>query len=110
MKKVNDLQELEKLIAEEKGLALYFYNDNCAPCHSLRPKIIELINESFPLLELYFVDAEAHPQIPVAFGVFTNPTLLVFFEGKEYIRKSKYVSVMELKEKIERIYTMLFQE
>ena len=30
---------------------------------------------------------------------FASPVILVFFEGKEYIRKSKYVSVPEIEKR-----------
>jgi hypothetical protein len=50
-----------------------------------------------------------HPELAGEFHVFANPTLLVFFEGKEYIRKSKYVSIPELQSEIGRLYGMIFE-
>lgn len=87
---------------------LYFKNDQCGPCKVLRPKVQELIETKFPKLELIVVDSIQNPALSGEFQVFANPTLLVFFDGKEYIRKSKYVSIGELETEIGRLYAMMF--
>ncbi len=87
---------------------LYFKNDQCGPCKVLRPKVQELIETKFPKLELIVVDSIQNPALSGEFQVFANPTLLVFFDSKEYIRKSKYVSIGELETEIGRLYAMMF--
>lgn len=104
---VSNLATLKNKIKEEIAILVYFYNDNCAPCISLRPKIIELINKNFPKMELVFVNSKFN-DIPVNFGVYDNPTLIVFFDGKEYLRESKYVSTHQLKQSISRYYDLIF--
>lgn len=104
---ISSLDELQNCIIEDPAVLAYFYNDNCAPCLSLRPKIIELIENSFPKITLRFVNS-AITDIPANYGVYDNPTLLVFFDRKEYIRESKYVSTAQLSEKIQRYYDMIF--
>ncbi len=101
------LEELQNCIIEEPALLAYFYNDNCAPCLSLRPKIIDMVEKQFPKLTLHFVNS-AKSDIPANYGVYDNPTLLVFFDRKEYIRESKYVSTALLSEKVQRYYDMIF--
>jgi len=32
----------------------------------------------------------------------------VFFEGREYVRKSKYIGTSELAQEIDRLYQMVF--
>ncbi len=39
--------ELDLISSSTPALLLYFYNDSCAPCVVLRPKIEELLNELF---------------------------------------------------------------
>ena len=102
------LEDFKSLVANETALLIYFYNDNCAPCISLRPKILELLKDSFPKLRIVFSNSIAQPEISAYFGAFNNPTLVIFFEGKEYKRESKYVSIPQLKESIQRPYGMLF--
>lgn len=107
--KLTKTTQAEALLKREKAVLLYFYNDNCAPCLSLRPKVIEMVGESFPEMKLVFVDSVTYPLVSAHFGVFSNPTLLLFFEGKEYNRLSKYISISQLEEMIERPYGMVFE-
>lgn len=103
-----ETQKLLKLIGEKTAVLAYFYNDNCAPCTILRPKVKEMVETRFPNIEFILVHAEKAPETSAHFGIFAAPTLLVFFEGKEYIRESKNISISELQAKIERYYNMIF--
>lgn len=102
--------QIEKAIASETGILVYFYSDRCAPCISLRPKVQQMVSEDFPKLKLVFINAENHPAIAAHYGVFANPCILVFFEGREFQRYSKYISISQLGYDLERIYTIAFQE
>ncbi|HEY9116013.1 MAG TPA: thioredoxin family protein [Bacteroidales bacterium] len=101
-------EQAKELLKEETAALIYFYSDSCAPCVSLRPKVIELLEKSFPKMKLVFVNSATHPLVAAHFNVFSNPTLLIFFEGKEYKRLSKYVSISQLEETIGRPYKMVF--
>ena len=101
-------QELRDRVQSEQAILIYFKNDNCAPCLVLRPKVKELIDEFFPNIEMIVVDSLEQPEFAGEFQVYANPTLLVFFDGKEYIRKSKFVAIPQLKEEISRLYEMIF--
>jgi len=103
-----EITEIQNLITDKTAVLLYFYNDNCTPCVILRPKVQELVKDYFPNIELRLINAEQYPASSAHYGVFSSPTLLVFFEGKEYIRESKNISISELHDKIERIYNMVF--
>ena len=103
-----EIRDIEKLITDKTAVLLYFYNDNCAPCKILRPKVRELVQDNFPNIEFRLINAKQFPTTSARFGVFASPALLVFFEGKEYIRESKNISIGELHDKIERIYSMIF--
>jgi len=108
----NELQTQEQLEAHVKeGMAsmVYFYNDHCAPCLSLRPKVIKLVEENFPNINLAFVNSEKFPELPSQYNVFSNPTLILFFDGREYRRESKYISIPQLASEIERPYRMIFE-
>lgn len=107
---MDETTALKNRIEKEKALMVYFYNNDCAPCISLRPKVNNLMVNSFPEMKLIFVDSMIYPEIPAAFGVCANPAILLFFEGKEYQRFSKFVSMIELEETIRRFYNMLFEE
>lgn len=101
----NDIQDF---IKNNTAILLYFYNDNCAPCKILRPKVQDMIEADFPKIQFKLINAEQYAATAVQYDVFSSPTLLIFFEGKEYIRESKNISISELHDKTERIYRMIF--
>ncbi len=101
---------MEGIIRNETALILYFYNDHCAPCISLRPKVIAMVEEDFPEMKLAFINSEKHPELPAKFNIFANPTLVLFFEGREYRRESKYISIPQLMEEIARPYNLIFED
>lgn len=104
---LNTLTAVKEMVDQELAIMIYFYNDNCAPCKALRPKVKELVEEKFPQLKLVFVNGSAQ-EITANFQVYDYPTLLVYFDKKEYIRESKYVSMQQLEQQIDRYYSMLF--
>jgi thioredoxin-like negative regulator of GroEL len=108
--KSNDLTDLSNLIDKEKAILLYFYNDDCAPCVSLRPKVEHLLVSFFPRMKFIFVDSKHDPKIPASFGAYASPSLLIFFEGKEFMRFSKYISLKELEAAIRKYYILLFEK
>ena len=108
-KTLKNKAEITEFLQRNDAALLYFYNNNCAPCISLRPKVIELVEKRFPKMKLVYVDSLQSPEVSAFFQVFSNPTLLVFFEGKEYNRLSKYVSIPQLEESIGRPYQLLFE-
>jgi thiol-disulfide isomerase/thioredoxin len=103
-----EITEIQNLITDKAAVLLYFYNDNCAPCVIIRPKVQVMVKDYFQNLDLRLINAEKFPATSAQYSVFSSPTLLVFFEGKEYIRESKNISISELHDKIERIYRMIF--
>jgi thioredoxin-like negative regulator of GroEL len=102
------VEEVKAKLDSQPAVLIYFKNDNCAPCIVLRPKVRELIDESFPKVEMIVVDTFKQPEFAGEFHVFANPTLLVFFDSKEYIRKSKYVAIPELKSELSRLCEIMF--
>jgi len=107
-KELTTRQEVETFVKDNTAALIYFYSDNCAPCISLRPKVVQLLEEEYPKMQLSFVNSEKYPAVPAAFGIFANPTLVSYFEGDEYRRESKYVSIPQLSQLIARPYNMIF--
>lgn len=103
------LVELQNMIQNNEAVLIYFSTNYCAPCISLRPKVMDLLQAKFPKMKMEFIDAESAPEITGHFSVFASPTILLFFGGKETRRFSKYVSVAELEESIERYYNLIFE-
>ncbi len=102
--------DLQHLISNQRGIVLYFFNNQCAPCKVLRPKIQELIREEFPLLKFQLIDIEQYAETSASYQVFASPTILLIVDGQEYLRESKNVSIAEFKNKLQRIYSLAFEE
>lgn len=101
------VEELRNTVAKASGIVLYFKNEFCPPCQVLRPKVEDLIRKEFPSMTFQLVDTVENPLLASAYHVFSNPTILVFFEAKEYIRKSKYITISELRHEINRLYQLM---
>lgn len=99
---------MDNQFPEEIPVMLYFYNDLCAPCKALRPKVELMLKEEFTEMKLIKINTAENPEFAAKYLVFSAPTLLVFFEGKEYIRESKNISIIELHDKVKRLYNMLY--
>jgi thioredoxin 1 len=99
---------LDQLNSNSPALLLYFYNDSCAPCVALRPKVETMITEEFPKMSYSYINAAQYPELAASNGVFASPTIVVFFDGKETFRVSKYISIDELSGRIGRYYEMIF--
>lgn len=99
-------EELKRFINKAENLLVYFFNDECAPCVSLRPKVEELICNRFPLMDLIYIDGSQFPKLIAEYQAYSFPLLIFFFEGKEYLRYGKFVSLPELGESIGRIYDL----
>lgn len=104
---INSFEEFSKL-KEEPAVLVYFSTQACTVCHVLKPKVEELVMVKFPKLTLLSVQSDRLPEIAAQNQVFTAPTLLVFFDGREYIRKSRNFGIGELSEAITRPYEMIF--
>uniref|UniRef100_UPI003216B42D thioredoxin family protein n=1 Tax=uncultured Draconibacterium sp. TaxID=1573823 RepID=UPI003216B42D len=66
------------------------------------------VNAEFPEMKLAYIQSDLLPEVAAQNRVFTAPTILVFFEGREYIRKSRTVGLSELQNEISRVYSVLF--
>jgi len=108
-KQIDNLTELQKIIAEELAVLLYFNTQSCNVGEALLPKVENLICNIFPKIKLFKVDLNLSPEIAANFSAFVEPTILVFFDGKETIRKSRNIGIYELEDAIKRPYKLIFE-
>ena len=107
---VESFEAFLKLKEEEPALLVYFSTETCNVCKVLKPKVAELIQASFPEIKLVYIQTDKLPEVAAQNQVFAVPTLLVYFEGREYIRKSRNIGIGELEREIDRPYSMIFGE
>ena len=108
-KAINSIEELEEILKSEIAVMLYFNTISCNVGESLEPKVKNLIKNNFPKISFYTVDINFSPKIAVKCNAFVEPTIIVFFEGKETIRKSRNIGIYELHEAINRPYKLIFE-
>lgn len=107
---IQSFEEFLKLKDEEPALLAYFSTENCKVCKVLKPKVAELVQNEFPKIKLIYIKSDVLPEVAAQNQVFTAPAILVFFEGRESIRKSRNIGIGELEGEIERPYSMIFSD
>nr|WP_319998950.1 thioredoxin family protein [uncultured Draconibacterium sp.] len=107
-KEIKSLEEFIALKEEQAAVLAYFSTDACSVCKVLKPKVEEMVTVAFPKMQLAYVKSDVLPDVAAQNSVFTAPTIVVFFDGRETIRKSRSFSVDELQQEIQRYYSMLF--
>jgi thioredoxin-like negative regulator of GroEL len=108
MKSIESIQEFEQILADHDAVLAYFSTEICSVCKVLKPKVIEMVRESFPKMKMIFVGSDKFPELAAQNRVFAAPTIVVFFAGRETIRKSRAFGVDELRREIQRPYSLIF--
>ncbi len=105
---IENLQEFEQLVADKPALLAWFSTPECNVCKVLKPKVMELILAEFPEISLVYVETNHQPEIAAQNRIFAVPTLVVYFNGKEFLRKSRSFGLDELRQALQRPYNLMF--
>ncbi len=108
MELLTSLDQFSSFVHENEACLIYFSHEECNVCKVLKPKIIEFCDHHFPLIRIGFADTVLYPEIAAQNSIFTVPAILVFFDGKEYIRTARNISIPEFDRQIRRYYDMMF--
>ncbi|MGE0077251.1 MAG: thioredoxin family protein [Bacteroidales bacterium] len=90
------------------GVAIYFHSQACGVCNVLLPKLDELLKSDFPKIPLYVVNANESLELCAGLTVFSFPTILIYFEGRESLRLSRNINLVSLTKTLDRPYKLLF--
>lgn len=101
------IEDIKKIIEENLAVMVYFSAPTCNVCHALKPKLLEAIDENFKEFEVVSIDVSEDQEVAAHFSVFAIPTVLIFLDGKEYIRKTRNMSVPEVVKEIKRPYEIM---
>jgi len=101
------IEDIEKIIEENLAVMLYFSAPTCNVCHALKPKLLDAIKSNFGEFEVVSIDTSIDQETAAHFSVFAIPTVLVFLGGKEFLRKSRHMSVDEVIRDIKRPYDIM---
>lgn len=100
-------EDIKKIIEENLAVMLYFSAPSCNVCHALKPKLVEAIESNFEKFKIVSIDTSVDQETAAYFSVFAIPTVLVFLDGREFLRKSRHMSVDEVVREIERPYEIM---
>ena len=102
-KSLNSLEAIEQFLDENMLAFLYITQPNCSVCHGLQPQI-ENILKKYPKIKARTVNAAEVPEVAGRWNIFTAPVLLLFVDGKEYVREARIVHTEKFDERISKIY------
>ena len=97
------MADIEAMLAENTLSFLYLSRPDCSVCQGLLPQIKELMS-NYPTIKTGYVNTDEIPEVAGRFSIFTVPVLLLFVEGKEYVREARIVHLDLFKEKLDNIY------
>ncbi|MBO1581179.1 thioredoxin family protein [Bacillus sp. XF8] len=102
MRKFQMIEELVAYIEEQRLLLLFIKTENCGVCDVMLEKVNHLLKQ-YHAVENIVISLQDMKEISAKYLVFTAPTILLFHEGKEILRESRFISL----EKIERSLQLL---
>lgn len=110
MQEVKTLDLLISKINTGDPVLIYFSSQTCSVCHILKPKIESIVHKEFPKMEILEVKADLYKQIASHFTVFSIPSILVFFDKKEFKRYGRNISIDLFVEEIKRVYKLFYMD
>jgi thioredoxin-like negative regulator of GroEL len=107
---IHSFEEFIQLKEKVPALLAYFSTASCNVCKVLKPKVGELVQKEFPKIHMVYINLDVLPEVAAQHQIFAVPAILVFFDGRETIRKSRNIGIGELQKEIQRPYSMIFSE
>jgi thioredoxin-like negative regulator of GroEL len=89
------------------AVMLYFSAPTCNVCHALKPKLVDAILKNFEDFKIISIDISQTPDIAAHFNVFAIPTVLIYLDNQEFLRKSRHMSIDEVISQIQRPYKIM---
>jgi len=105
---ITSIEEFNQIIKTNASALIYFSHEKCNVCKVLKPKVQNLLQEDYPNIKMFYADTELYPKVAAQNSIFTVPTILIFFDGKEFLRKSRNIGIAELSKAIDRPYNLIF--
>ena len=101
MKTYTDLTEIQQIIAASPMAILVSKTSSCGVCESVAAKIDELLPQ-YPKVTGIISYMEQVPALASEYLIFSAPTVILFVEGKEVYRESRFVKMGELHRQLQK--------
>ena len=102
------IEELNEQIKSNDALLVYFSGTACGVCQVLKPKITEAFDKNYPKIKQIEINIEQNIELARQFNIYAMPSILVYFDGKEFARKERNISVSAFVNEIARPYGLFF--
>lgn len=106
MKELTSLADVDAFLTENQLSFLYISREHCSVCHALLPQVKEVLAK-FPKIQFAFINADQLEEIAGHFSIFTVPAMLLFIDGKEYVREARFIHMDEFEKKIRKLYEIV---
>ena len=103
---LNTQEEVKSYIANNELVIAYFSTLHCSVCVSVKPKI-EALASNYRDVKLFYARIDEIPMLSGEYSVFAVPTIIIFISGKEHKRFSRFFSITEIQDTIERYLELL---
>lgn len=107
-KQVHSAKDIDELSEQNPLVLAYFKMKGCSVCEVLKPKVYRLLEQNYPMVKTVEIEITSQPSIAAHFSVLSAPTVLVFANKKEAIRKAGVFSIDELSSMLKRIYALIY--
>ena len=105
---IDTIEAYEHITTSQDIVLCYYSSISCGVAEALEPKVRRLLEEKFPKINYYLINLPFSKKICAANSVYVEPTILVYFDGKETLRKSRNISIVDLEKSIGRLYKIFF--
>jgi thioredoxin 1 len=109
MHTISSVEEFRIVVDENEAVLAWFTTEACSVCKVLKPQVAHMASEYFPKIKAVTIQSDQLSELAAQLRIFTAPTVVIFFEGRETIRKSRAFGIDELKAEIQRPYSLLFE-
>ncbi len=107
MQKLDSISQIENFL-KNSAILLYISAPNCNVCDVLKERVENLFKEKFPKIKMAEANVAEIPEISARFNIFSAPTFMIYFDGKEFAREGRNVGLLPLSQKIEKVYNLFF--
>ncbi|WP_291566431.1 MULTISPECIES: thioredoxin family protein [unclassified Clostridium] len=101
------LEEILHSIKDNKLSLILASTKDCGVCISIDPRVQYLVNK-YPNINYKHIFIDSMIKASGKFTIFTVPTIIMFAQGKEIHRESRFINFENLEFEISRWYDYLF--